>query len=97
MQWDGSFPIKKETVPPQSVIIDLDKGIVTMPLGDSVLEGTHRSYLRGGVCDHNVRFGSLVQHPAFLQASEASLLGEATYGEAERTLRRGTSATGAKV
>ena len=56
MQWDGSFPIKKETVPPQSVIIDLDKGIVTMPLGDSDLSEITENYMTfAGVSDDRKR------------------------------------------
>jgi hypothetical protein len=56
MQWDGSFPIKKETVPPQSTIIDLDKGIVTMPLGDSDLGEITESYVTfAGVSDDRKR------------------------------------------
>jgi hypothetical protein len=50
------FPIKKETVPPQSVIIDLDKGIVTMPLGDSDLSEINENYMTfAGVSDDRKR------------------------------------------
>jgi hypothetical protein len=56
MQWDGRVPIKKEAVPPQSVIIDLDKGIVTMPLGDSDLSEITENYVMfAGVSDDRKR------------------------------------------
>ena len=56
MQWDGRLPIKKETVPPQSVIIDLDKGIVMMPLGDSDLSEITEDYVMfAGVSDDGKR------------------------------------------
>jgi hypothetical protein len=56
MQWDKSFPIKKEIVPPQSVIIDLDKGIVTMPLGESDLSEITENYMTfAGVSDDRKR------------------------------------------
>ena len=54
--WDGRFPIKKETVPPQSVTIDPDKGIVTMPLGDSDLSEITENYVMfAGVSDDRKR------------------------------------------
>jgi hypothetical protein len=56
MQWDGRLPIKKETVPPQSVIIDLVKGIVMMPLGDSDLSEITEDYVMfAGVSDDRKR------------------------------------------